>query len=274
MSESEVIPEISVHDTAQLGYCITGIVYLLLPAAAYYVLRRYGAARLIPVIAGAVMYFIATRFADLTIRIALGSASFALMSVAAAELVPFFEEPARFLAMKYPLTGINTAGAAVSYGIGHAGLECVFRAVDSFRQIGILDRLASGGAGQFISGASDETAARITENLRRIADYSFPVSITASVSLIMSFGLHIALSLLIYKKLHDQKPVKWLFAAVGIHYLNNCLGWAVSFIGIRPVEYILSSASTFILILLTMNIIGGKAVLEEVTDPPYSEYSM
>ena len=225
MTEGETIQEIAVNSTAQLGWCLTGIVYLLLPAAAYYILHRYGAARVLPVIAGAVMYFISTRLADLTVRIALGSASFAVMSAASAELAPFAEEPARLLAMRYPLTGINTAGAALSYGIGHGGLECLFRAVDSFRSIGIADKLSSGDS------------FKMTDSLRLIAEYSLPVSITAVMSLVMSFGLHLALTLLIYRKLHDEKPVKWLFIAIGIHYANNTLGWLVSFIEFRPLAH-------------------------------------
>jgi len=261
MAESEAMTEIAVSSTAQLGYCLTGIVYLLLPPAAYYILRRYGAARLLPVIAGAVMYFIATRLADLTVWLALGSASFAVKAAAAAELVPFTEEPARYFAVRYPLTGINSAGTALCYGIGHGGLECLFRAVDSFRSIGILDKLTA--------QASGENAVQVTDSLRQMAEYSFPLSIAASVSLIMSFCLHLALSLLIYRKLHDQKPVKWLFIAIGIHYANNVLGWLVSFVAVRAVMYIFSSLLTLSLILLTIKLIGGREVLEEIRSQQY-----
>ena len=57
--------EVLLSGSAQFGYFLSGIVYFLLPAAAFLMLKKYGAAKIYPVIVGAIVYFLAVRFSDL-----------------------------------------------------------------------------------------------------------------------------------------------------------------------------------------------------------------
>ncbi len=58
-------------DGAMLGYGITAAVYLLLPCAALIQMLRHNAARIYPVIVGAIVRFVSVRLCDLTVSVLL-----------------------------------------------------------------------------------------------------------------------------------------------------------------------------------------------------------
>lgn len=236
MDSSEVIAEakeILFSPLTISGYYLSGIVYFLLPVAAFLVMRRYGAARLYPVITGAIVYFLSTRLCDMSVMLMFASAPYAQKAAAAVELVGLFEEPGRWLAMKYPITDIWKPNAAICYGIGHGGLECWIRGVQKFQVAGYGQKLHSEGIEAFISGKSAEKAAEITERLRGFAENGFFMSLLDSVHSAAAFGVHIALSLLIFRKvITGDMQKRWLILAIVLHVgLNETAGIAQLFGG-------------------------------------------
>ncbi len=247
------------------GFFITGAVYFLLPAAAFFFLKKYKAAQIYPVIVGAVFYFLSTRISDILSYIFGFSMSFANKSVIAAELVCIFEETARWLAMKYPVTNIHSTRSAVCYGIGHAGLECWIRGFQSFQIFAYGQRLNNSGIESFVSGMNDEKASAVTEQLKAFADHSLFLSFFDLLILLTGFGFHIALSVLIFKKINCEK--RWLFLAILLHYCLNCSAWLASLSGSPIFSSITSITVGIVIIFIAAKIINLKECIDEILYP-------
>lgn len=250
------------------GYYLSGIVYFLLPVAAFLVMRRYGAARLYPVITGAIVYFLSTRLCDMSVTLLLASAPYERKAAAAVELMGFFEEPARWLAMKYPITDIKKPNAAICYGIGHGGLECWIRGVQKFQVAGYGQKLRNEGIEAFISGKSAEKASEITERLRSFADNGFFMSLLDSVHSAAAFGVHIALSLLIFRKvIKGDMQKRWLVLAIVLHVgLNETAGIA-QFLGGALTSDIAGIIFCVFIIVLVYKKTDGRQVIDDIVCP-------
>ncbi len=219
---------------SSIGYAIMAAVCFAAPILVYLRAKRYDSAMIIPVIVGAIFYFLSTRMCDLAVWITLSAAPMSVKIAASSELVAVFEETARWLAMKYPVTNIETSRSAFCYGIGHGGLECFIR---------------GGSAIKLISQGRD---------------MGLLPGVMGALNMTVNLGVHIALSLLIYKKAHEEKSLKWLGAAILLHYSLNSLVFLTSFGGS---DVFTEFAGVFLgvgLILIVYKIIGGENVLTEI----------
>jgi uncharacterized membrane protein YhfC len=260
--------EVYFSDSTLLGYGITGAVYIMLPVLAFYIMHRYNAARLWHVIVGVVTYFISTRLSDACVLLTLSSASAAQKQVAAAELVGVFEETGRFLAMRFALSDIHSPRGAVCYGIGHAGLECWIRGVQRFQLIGYGREIDRVGIAEFLSGVTPERAAELTEVYRRYAEKNIFFSFLDQLTAVTGFGVHIALSLLIYKKLIADHPrFRWLAAAIGLHYALNAVSYVASLSGSLLLTGLAVLACGVGIIALVYRLINGREVADEILYP-------
>ena len=206
---------------ALLGYFLSGTVYLLLPAAAFLWMRRYGAARIYPVIVGAAAYFLSVRFSDIFAHMIGFLQPVGNQAVIAAEMVCILEEAARWLAMCWQITDIRTTRAAVCYGIGHGGLECWIRGVQKF-QIFHAGQQVNAGAESAFSAAQ----------LAAFADHPLWLSIMDCLESTVIFCVQTSLSLLIFRKMTETHYEKrWLLCAILLHYLMNGSGWLASLSG-------------------------------------------
>ena len=66
----------------------------------------------------------------------------------------------------------------------------------------------------------------MTRQLQTYADHSLFLSIVDSLGSIVTFGVQIALSLLIFKKIHYEK--RWLLLAILLHLFVNFAVWLAS----------------------------------------------
>ena len=239
--------EVLLSGSAQFGYFLSGIVYFLLPAAAFLMLKKYGAAKIYPVIVGAIVYFLAVRFSDLIAHFAGFTQSVGNKVVIAAELVCFLEEAGRFLAIKYPLTDIRKTSAAFCYGIGHGGLECLIRGVQSFR-------IVQAGA------------------LRDVPVQSLPISLLTCVHSAVIFGVQIALSLLIFYKMHkDCNEKRGLIFAILLHIFVNGAGWLASFSGSLLLRNAVGIVTGCIAIAVVCRLIDFRSCMDEILYPEIAE---
>ncbi len=264
--------EIAFSGSTFLGYSIAAIVSVLLPAAAYLLMRKYRAARLYSVIVGIITYFLAVKFCDFCVLILFSSASPALQTALAVIFVGFFEETGRWLAMKYPLTDIRKDSHAVCYGIGHAGAECLMRGIQSFRIIRIGQMLNSGGTEPFLSGKTAEQAKTVLQQLQAFADRNLFVSFTDCLNSAVNFCFHIALSLLIFRKIGDAKFLtRWLPSAILIHVLFNGLYSDAAYIGGIAFANITCILTGLGITAAVSKIINGKALIENILYPVHEE---
>lgn len=254
-----------------LGYGITGAVYLVLPVLAFYIMHRHNAARLWHVFVGVITYFISTRLSDACVLLLLSSASAAQKQVAAAELVCVFEETGRFLAMRFALSDIHSSRGAVCYGIGHAGLECWISGVQKFQLTSYGTKINRVGITSLLSGVSSERAVELTEVYRRYAANNIFLSFLDQFTAVTDFGVHIALSLLIYKKLIADRPKsRWLAAVIGLHYALNTVSYIASLSGSLLFTDIAVLICGIAIIALVYRLIDGREVADEIMYPPTS----
>lgn len=248
-----------------LGYSVTGIVCCLLPVIVFLWLRRYRAAGLFPLIAGIIMYFLSNRVCDISLGILLASAPPEQKAAAAMECIGLFEELGRYLAMKCPLSDIRKSGAAVCYAVGHAGLESLTRGMQTFRIIGWGKTLNSDGIAHFLRDKSPERAAEITRQLTGYAESGLLVNLMDALNAAVNFGVHIALSLLIYEKcfVTDFRK-RWLVLAIVLHIGLNELYGLSSLAGEPVFTKLTGIFCGTAVILLVYRMIDGKTILEEL----------
>ena len=219
-------------DSTLNGYCISGTVYLLLPVIAFLLMKRQRTAYIFPVILGVIVYFTAVQFSNLFGNIMGFSRDYAARTVIAAELVSIFEEVGRWFAMRYPVTGIRSTDAAVCYGIGHGGLECWIRGFQQFQIMQYGRQVNAEGIRSFLAGKAPERAAEITAQLQQYADRSPLLCLTDLLHSMTSFGVHLALTLLLYRKMQESNfDPRWLLLAVLLHDALNAVSLAASLTG-------------------------------------------
>lgn len=251
-----------------IGYCITALIYLALPVAAFFIMRRYNSAKLLPITAGIITYFLSTRLADGMAYIMLPAASFAQKAAISTEIVCITEELGRWLAIKYPLLNVRTSGAAVCYGIGHAGLECWIRGFDTFNIIGYGQKLNSEGVEPFTAGKTPQAAEAVIKQLNAFADNDIFCSILDWLNILTNFGFHICLSVMIFKKLNDNNFKKrWLLRAILLHYLLNGSVWLTSFSGIAVLSKLTGIIVGAGIIVYVYRTIDGRSVIDDIIYP-------
>ena len=248
-----------------LGLSLTVLFWLALPVTVFFLLRSRGRAQIFPVIAGAVTYFLAVRFNDLTAHLLLFRQPVGVQAAAALELVAIFEETGRYLAMRFPLSDVRRSSAAVCYAVGHAGLECWSRAVQMIGIIGKGIDINRYGIAHFTAALSDEAAKNVTEQLQYYADTGLFVSLLDCVHIITNFGVHTALSLLIFKKLIGEGfRLRVLAGAILLHYALNCVSWLASLTGSRIFTSLVGIVTGTAIILLVSRIIDGRQIIGEI----------
>ena len=254
-----------------LGYVIAILSYFLLPAAAFCLLRKYRAGSIVAVIIGAVIYLLVTRLNDIGVQLLFRGQPHADLMVLAAETVCYWEELGRWLAMRYPVTGIRSPGAAVSYGIGHAGMEMILRGAQKCSILGMGLRLNREGITAFTAGLDTDRAASVIAQLADYAAHHLLCGVLDSLEAAVLFCVHIALSLLIYCGIRTETSRKTLPAAMGLHLLVNLCGWLVSFSGSDALRSLAGICVGAVVIWIAMKLADGWEMLDEIRYPMETE---
>ncbi|MBR5371655.1 MAG: YhfC family intramembrane metalloprotease [Oscillospiraceae bacterium] len=247
------------------GYALNGTVYLLVPIAVAFLLYRYRAFRLIPLLTGIAVYFLSVRFCDVFTGIVFNRQALAVQTAMAAGFVGIFEESGRYFAAKCPIFGIRSDAAACSYAVGHAGLECMIRCGQNYHIFDIGRRLNANGIGSFLVDRTAERTVEITETLNRYAEHSLALGILDSLSVITNFGVHLALTILIYRKLYEGiHPVRWMGIACLLHFsLNDCY-LSTGVLGGEMFASLMSIFWGIGIIVLVWKIVNGNTVLDNI----------
>ena len=251
-----------------LGYGITGVLYILLPIIAFLLMYKYKAARIFPVFIGILVYFLSTKMCDLSVWIFFSSVPYAVKAALSVEFVGIFEETGRWLAIKYPVFNLKTAEKAICCGIGHAGLECWIRGVQSFKLINIGQELNLRGLSAFNEGKTKIQAEEITRQLSSYANRNLFISLLDSVNIITNFGMHIALTLFIFRRLQkDSRDKKCLILAILLHAAHNEISGLASLSGSMIISSLISIATGIAVIVFVMKKIDGRAIIDDIIYP-------
>lgn len=132
-----------------------------------------------------------------------------------------FEETGRFLAFKSVLKNRKNKETAISYGIGHSGIEVIIILGITFIQYLIYASMINNGNFGIVIESAQATAPDQVSALYQVAaaleTFSFATLILGIVERIFAVSLHIGASILVFYACKDSKKL-WLYPlAILIH---------------------------------------------------------
>ena len=214
--------EVSFPATAVWGYAYETAFSFIFPLALFFFFRkRHRGFRFRPLLVGFAAYFAvslvrgAFRYLILTDSVRQIPAMFYTIS---ALLSGVLEEAGRYLAFRYALDGCDSFQDAVSYGIGHGGMEQMFgTGVLASKFLYRALRCNSIGLSGMIAGMDPERAEAFALELESSADSSLPSSLLMSACWAEGMFLHIALSVLVLAAVVYVGEKKQLWIAMALH---------------------------------------------------------
>lgn len=260
-----------ITESTPLGLALLALTCLILPFAAFLLLNRCRAARLLPLFAGAGTYLISVRLNDLLVGIMFMSAPQNVKVVIASLQVGVFEELGRWLVMRFWLTSYDRAGDAVSYGIGHGGTECLIHAVRHFQTLGRCIEFRSAGLAALLRYQEPEAAERITAQYAAIAEQTLPVSLLGVAGEISAFVFHIALSVMILHAVKYEGRGSYLFRAMFWHIGNNGLYFDLSLINALWLPALGAVIWQSLAVWLTYQRAGKQQFFDEIRDSFFAD---
>ena len=142
----------------------------------------------------------------------------ALFYLLSALLSGVLEELGCFLAFRYVLFGHDDGEDAVSYGIGHGGMEQMFgTGVKSLSFLWWGLECNTEGFAAMTAGMEPDRITAFYDKLSAAADSSFLSSFLMSVGWAEGMAFHIAMSVLVMMAVHYAGQKNLLFAAMAIH---------------------------------------------------------
>lgn len=212
-----------------VGYVVAGVLMVLLPVVLLIVWKQKTKASIVPAVTGAVTFF---AFALVLEQIPAAlllvvdspvsqaiNASVWLKCLVGGLLAGVFEETGRLVAFRCFLKKYNTKQSAVTYGIGHGGVESLILGVSmlSYMILGIL--VNSGNLSLVVQGLEGEQLALAMEQLQAFALQSFGTSMLAVSERASAMLLHLGLSVLVFRSVHSRKSRGLFWLAVLLHAL-------------------------------------------------------
>lgn len=133
-----------------------------------------------------------------------------------------FEEIGRFLAFRYFITGekFDNRQTAITYGIGHGGMECMIVLGLAYLQYYMMGLLLNQDATR-----QEMSAGAAKEVLDRLSGFTATSLILEGIGQVVFFALQICLSIIVYQAVRNAVLRKRLMAyAMGLHLLSYVPG--------------------------------------------------
>lgn len=213
------------------GMAFAGIFCIVLPIAAAVIwkIKNKQLKVLFPVIIGAAAFFVFAMVLEQllhSVMLPLVMNNAVLYSVYGCLAAGIFEETARLLAFKLVLKKHISDGDprhAISYGIGHGGIEAVLLIslnMFSFMAIGIT--VNSGNTELLTAGMPESDIPVLTAQLEAFASQGFGMYLISCLERISAMTAHICFSVIVFAAVTRKKY--WLYpAAILAHALFNVL---------------------------------------------------
>lgn len=128
-----------------------------------------------------------------------------------------FEEVGRFAAFRFLLKKYEKREDAITYGIGHGGIESIlvlgFGAISS---VGMASMVNSGTLDQVLAGLNEVQAQSVQMQIATLAGYGAGSMALEVLERIFAMTLHIALSVVVFRAIREKK-IDYLFVAIVLH---------------------------------------------------------
>lgn len=130
-----------------------------------------------------------------------------------------FEECGRFIAMKCVMKKYLNKKNAIMYGMGHGGIEAILLlGTASISNLVMSLMINAGQLETLLSPLDDEIKKSTFESLSSLWTADSYMFFMGSIERVSAITLHICMSYVVYRAVKDHN-IKWLFAAIGVHFL-------------------------------------------------------
>ena len=236
---------------------------LALPVAGLLVWRKKTGAKTLPFFIGMIVFFlfalVLERLVNSFVLQSAGAVSLFLRDhdiayiIYAAVIAGLFEETGRFLAFKTVLRNHTEKSTAVTYGIGHGGIEVILVLGLSFALMlaAMLTNGAGEGLGAYLSSAQLQTPGTIG---------------LAVLERLFAMSAHIGLSVLVFFAVWDSQRLWYYPLAIWLHALLDvpAVLWQRDLLPLWQTEAIVGVLSVVILLL-------GISVYRKYRDEPIKQ---
>jgi uncharacterized membrane protein YhfC len=195
---------------------VSAILAIGIPVCLFIVARKKFNAKVVPMLFGIAGFVVfALILESLVHRIVIGRfvspATPALYVIYAAFMAGIFEETARFIAFNILKRKYESIGTALSYGIGHGGIESILLAgVGMISSIVMSIIINTGNINSITGSLQGEALAAANNQLQALfltAPYMFLIS---GFERIFAIAVHLSLSVVVFYSVFGKKKV-WLY---------------------------------------------------------------
>ena len=180
-----------------------------------------------------------------------------LYVIYAATVAALFEETGRYLAFRFVLTKHPNKETAVTYGIGHGGIECVLVLGVTYIQYYAYGQLINSGSMDKMLSAykdSSQSVDALNQLITNIKGVTKMTCYMADLERISAMMVQIALSILVFQAVYVAGKKYMYWVAVALHFLTDVPAalYQKGVLKLLPTEIILFVYAALVLAL------GGK----------------
>lgn len=147
-----------------------------------------------------------------------------LYVIYAATVAALFEETGRYLAFRFVLTKHPNKETAVTYGIGHGGIECVLVLGVTYIQYYAYGQLINNGSMDKMLSAykdSSQSVDALNQLITNIKGVTKMTCYMADLERISAMMVQIALSILVFQAVYVAGKKYMYWVAVALHFLTD-----------------------------------------------------
>ena len=221
------------EDGAIIGLIIEGILVIALPVIALIIWKKKTKEPLFPVLIGAVSFIgfglllksipaLLLLTGDTPIAKAITGNVWLSAIIGGGLLAGIFEEGGRFISYKFFLKKYKSKKTAISYGIGHGGIESAYVGYTAFT-FAVMGIIINGGGIDTIIGGLDEGTKQIA--LAQLGSYAhsplYVPAVFGTLERISAMIFHTSMSVFVFAAAREKKYVFLFPLAIILHTAMN-----------------------------------------------------
>lgn len=147
-----------------------------------------------------------------------------LYVIYAATVAALFEETGRYLAFRFVLTKHPNKETAVTYGIGHGGIECILVLGVTYIQYYAYGQLINNGSMDKMLSAykdSSQSVDALNQLITNIKEVTQMTCYMADLERISAMMVQVALSILVFQAVYVAGKKYMYWVAVALHFLMD-----------------------------------------------------
>lgn len=212
----------------------TGVLAITIPVVLIVAWKMYTKRSLVPFLVGIMVFIAFSRMLEMIphslfllssnpVSKAING-NVVLYVIYAATVAALFEETGRYLAFRFVLTKHPNKETAVTYGIGHGGIECVLVLGVTYIQYYAYGQLINSGSMDKMLSAykdSSQSVDALNQLITNIKGVTKMTCYMADLERISAMMVQIALSILVFQAVYVAGKKYMYWVAVALHFLTD-----------------------------------------------------